>query len=127
MSIEFGVGLDAKRSPHLISFSPARDGWFTCCGDRPATETAMGTAIPCEQCLQIAQDIQQGTDMIDQDRPGWLQTWSDDDIVIVPLDDHIIHEVHGGASCPCGPTPETLSEVTTMWAHHSLDGREARE
>jgi len=58
---------------------------------------------------------------------GWWQTWSEDDVVIVPLDDLIVHEVHGKDACPCGPTPETLSAETTMWTHHSLDGREAHE
>jgi len=60
--------------------------------------------------------------------PGWLQTWSGDDVVIVPLDDIIVHDVHGKDTCVCGPSSESFEgKITVMWTHHSLDGRENSE
>lgn len=57
---------------------------------------------------------------------GWLQTWIDGDrnAVVVPLDDLIVHDVHGSAGCVCGPEIEELADGGVMYTHQALDGRE---
>jgi hypothetical protein len=51
--------------------------------------------------------------------------------VIYPQDDLIVHDVHGGDACICGPAVEPVpcrdGSMSWMVTHHSLDGREERE
>lgn len=55
----------------------------------------------------------------------WRLTWRrDGDCHVYPVGDLMSHILKPDAQCPCVPTPETLDNETTMWTHHSLDGRE---
>lgn len=56
---------------------------------------------------------------------------TDGDVHIVPVDDLVDHDID--EDCVCRPTPEFVNPDTgtayrvTLWAHHSLDGRELIE
>lgn len=58
---------------------------------------------------------------------GWYTTEiSYGTIVVVPLDDTIIHQVHRSESCPCDPDVEhvqTAGGCQLMYTHNALDGR----
>lgn len=58
---------------------------------------------------------------------GWLAVPIDEGSAVVPIDDDIVHDVHGSADCLC--EPDLVPVVSDgelpgfMYVHHALDGR----
>lgn len=57
---------------------------------------------------------------------GWLAVEIDEGSAVIPLDDDIVHDVHGSAGCVCEPdlVPVVKDDaVGFMYVHNALDGR----
>lgn len=57
---------------------------------------------------------------------GWLAVPIDEGSAVIPLDDDIVHDVHGSPDCVCEPEVVPVvhrGNFGVMYVHQALDGR----